>query len=627
MKKKLAIMLASALAAATLAGCTDGTNHDQENTDPVISGVEDTATTVAGEEFDALAGVTATDREDGDLTDSISVRSIPEMTFTDGVATPSAPGSYELIYSVTDSGNATGNAYCTLTVTQAASEPEELYSFSFEDVTPTEADARGWTASIDEAAEGTATLKEGSYVFDIAHLNGVGDGSVTLNKTLTGLTNGDYQFVVWARSSVDTYVHLLAEDAANEEWSTVGPGAWNVRVGTKVAPISTTFTIGDDTTKDIDLRIHMGKITPNPENPEDATPDTFSLAIEKVALYCTSGTETRVDLYEEDFAESAATVTTQSGDGAAASVAASDGAAEVAIDSYHDDGVGGVWSLKVDVALGDAAIESGVKYGYSVDVTAENAQAGELLVENQDASLRANFASFSLAAGETKTLAGTFTSEATIASGAVLRFQIGNPSEGVTSNTLTIDNVTFYRLDGDLRTDRVLLDRFLLFGAGSSNELNTEKPYEVFNGSDDSLSQLGIGTMYTEDGKLVYRIEEAGEADWHNKIAIGYRDNPLVLPGGAYFTFRIKIKASEELSFNYYVHDLNAVDWDSGLIIRENAVTIGPEETTLEFTTTTALIGESDFEMLFQFGSAALAELGEVVIEISEITVLQSVLI
>ena len=627
MKKKLAIMLASALAAATLAGCTDGTNHDQENTDPVISGVEDTATTVAGEEFDALAGVTATDREDGDLTDRISVRSIPEMTFTDGVATPSAPGSYELIYSVTDSGNATGNAYCTLTVTQAASEPEEVYTFSFEDVTPTEADARGWTASIDEAAEGTATLKEGSYVFDIAHLNGVGDGSVTLNKTLTGLTNGDYQFVVWARSSVDTYVHLLAEDAANEEWSTVGPGAWNVRVGTKVVPISTTFAIGDDTTKDIDLRIHMGKITPNPENPEDATPDTFSLAIEKVALYCTSGTETRVDLYEEDFAESAATVTTQAGDGAAASVAASDGAAEVAIDSYHDDGVGGVWSLKVDVALGDAAIESGVKYGYSVDVTAENAQAGELLVENQDASLRANFASFSLAAGETKTLTGTFTSEATIASGAVLRFQIGNPSEGVTSNTLTIDNVTFYRLDGDLRTDRVLLDRFLLFGAGSSNELNTEKPYEVFNGSDDRLSQLGIGTMYTEDGKLVYRIEEAGEADWHNKIAIGYRDNPLVLPGGAYFTFRIKIKASEELSFNYYVHDLNAVDWDSGLIIRENAVTIGPEETTLEFTTTTALIGESDFEMLFQFGSAALAELGEVVIEISEITVLQSVLI
>ena len=626
MKKTFALLLASALSLGALAGCTPA-GSDEDNVAPVISGVANTATTVAGEAFDALQGVTASDAEDGDLTESITVESIPEMTFTDGVATPSAPGSYELIYSVTDSGNATGNAYCTLTVTQAASEPEELYSFSFEDVTPTEADARGWTASIDEAAEGTATLKEGSYVFDIAHLNGVGDGSVTLNKTLTGLTNGDYQFVVWARSSVDTYVHLLAEDAANEEWSTVGPGAWNVRVGTKVVPISTTFTIGDDTTKDIDLRIHMGKITPNPENPEDATPDTFSLAIEKVALYCTSGTETRVDLYEEDFAESAATVTTQSGDGAAASVAASDGAAEVTIDSYHDDGVGGVWSLKVDVALGDAAIESGVKYGYSVDVTAENAQAGELLVENQDASLRANFASFSLAAGETKTLAGTFTSEATIASGAVLRFQIGNPSEGVTSNTLTIDNVTFYRLDGDLRTDRVLLDRFLLFGAGSSNELNTEKPYEVFNGSDDSLSQLGIGTMYTEDGKLVYRIEEAGEADWHNKIAIGYRDNPLVLPGGAYFTFRIKIKASEELSFNYYVHDLNAVDWDSGLIIRENAVTIGPEETTLEFTTTTALIGESDFEMLFQFGSAALAELGEVVIEISEITVLQSVLI
>ena len=627
MKKKLAIMLASALAAATLAGCTDGTNHDQENTDPVISGVEDTATTVAGEEFDALAGVTATDREDGDLTESITVESIPDLTFTDGVATPSMPGSYELIYSVVDSDGAEGNAYCTLTVTRAASEAKELYSFDFSDVTPAESDKRGWTASIDESVDGTAELRQGAYVFDIASLGTAGDGSVTLNKVLENPVAGDYEIFVYAKSTVPTYMHVIAEDASTDDWKGIG-GGYNLKVGETTQALSARFTLGEDNMTDaVDLRIHMGRITPNPENPADTSADAFSLSIEKIALYCTTGTETRVDLYSQAFDADASSVTTQAGDGAAASVSAEDGAAKVDIASYHDEGAGGVWSLKVDVALGDAAIESGVKYGYSVDVTAENAQAGELLVENQDASLRANFASFSLAAGETKTLTGTFTSEATIASGAVLRFQIGNPSEGVTSNTLTIDNVTFYRLDGDLRTDRVLLDRFLLFGAGSSNELNTEKPYEVFNGSDDSLSQLGIGTMYTEDGKLVYRIEEAGEADWHNKIAIGYRDNPLVLPGGAYFTFRIKIKASEELSFNYYVHDLNAVDWDSGLIIRENAVTIGPEETTLEFTTTTALIGESDFEMLFQFGSAALAELGEVVIEISEITVLQSVLI
>ena len=75
------------------------------------------------------------------------------------------------------------------------------------------------------------------------------------------------------------------------------------------------------------------------------------------------------------------------------------------------------------------------------------------------------------------------------------------------------------------------------------------------------------------------------------------------------------------------MHDLNAIDWDSGLLVRENGVSVGTEEVTLEYTTTNAPIGESGYEMLFQFGSAALAAVGDVVIEVSEITVLQSELI
>ena len=61
--------------------------------------------------------------------------------------------------------------------------------------------------------------------------------------------------------------------------------------------------------------------------------------------------------------------------------------------------------------------------------------------------------------------------------------------------------------------------------------------------------------------------------------------------------------------------------------MRQETVSVGTEETTIEYTTTTPTMGTSDYEMLFQFGSQALAALGEVVIEISEITVLQSVLI
>lgn len=627
MKKVFALALASVLSVGLLAGCTDG-EEGGENSAPVISGVKDTATTVAGTQFDALDGVTANDAEDGDLTASVTVESVPAMTFTDGVATPSAPGSYELIYSVVDSDGAEGNAYCTLTVSRAAAAATELYSFDFSDVTPAESDKRGWTASVNDAVDGTATLKEGAYVFDIAALNNQGDGSVTLSKVIDELGAGDYQIVVWARATAETYVHLLAEDASTDDWKTVG-GAYNLKVGTNVTKLTATFSLNGTTDTDsVDLRIHMGKITPNPENPDDTSPDAFSMYIEKAALYCTTGTEERVDLYTADFSQSADSVTTQAGDGAAAAVSLADGAAQIAISSYHDAGVGGIWSLKVDIGLGTAALEAGAKYGYSVEIGAQNAQAGEMLVENKSASARANFNSFSLDAGETKTITGVFNAEAAIAANdAVLRLQIGNASDGVTSNTLTVDNVVFYRLDGDKRTDRVLQDRFLLFGSASSNETNPNKPYEVFNGSDDNPDQAGIGTMYTQDGKLIYRIEQAGEADWHNKLVLGYTANPLALPGGAYYTFRIKIKASVPVTFNFYVHDLKAFDWDTGLIIREESVSVGTQETTLEFKTTAATMGESDYEMLFQFGSQTLAQLGGAVIEISEITVLQSVLI
>ena len=105
MKKTFALLLASALSLGALAGCAPK-GPDEENVAPVISGVANTATTVAGEEFDALQGVTASDAEDGDLTASVTVESIPDLTFTDGVATPSMPGSYELIYSVVDSDGA-----------------------------------------------------------------------------------------------------------------------------------------------------------------------------------------------------------------------------------------------------------------------------------------------------------------------------------------------------------------------------------------------------------------------------------------------------------------------------------------------------------------------------------------
>lgn len=618
MKKIFAVTLAAALSLTLLAGCGEKEpTKDENNTKPSITGVQDTASITAGTEFNALSGVSASDKEDGDLTSSITVESVPSLTFTNGKATPTETGDYELIYTVKDSGGLEGNAYCTLSVTPAASKPEALYTMDFKDITAGDADYHYWTAEIDKAAEATATLKQGAYVFDVTHLNGVNDDKLMLTRSFADLGAGEYEFVIWAKSSVATKINMNALLEGEDNWDAknLGGGKYNVDVGTTVKPISHKFTLTkNDAT--ILFRVCLGG---------GDRPDAFSFAIEKTAIYKTTGTDTETELYKQDFATDASSVTTQAGDDAAATVTHEGGAAKVNIASYHG-AQGGVWSLKADVALGSTIIEKDTRYGYSIDVTAKNAQAGELLVESKTLADKAcaNFADLSVAAGETKTFTGFFTAGLTI-SDPVIRFQIGNASAGVTNNVLTIDNVRVYKIEGNLKTETVAQDKFVLFGNGSSNAKNNKYPINMENGSDGGVGVKGMGTAYFENGKLIYKIHEGGEADYQSKLAFGYFDNPLELPGNAYYTFRIKMKASAQLTFNFFVHNL-MLDWDPGLIIKRatydnNGVTVGTTETELEFTTTEPSIGSGKFEVLLQFGSPALSALGEVTIEISEFTV------
>ncbi|SJZ51187.1 Chitinase [Pilibacter termitis] len=76
------------------------------DTKPILSGVMD-ATITVGDKFNALAGITASDKEDGDLTAKIKVTGTVDTT---------KAGKYELTYSVTDSGNNTTTAKRVVTV-------------------------------------------------------------------------------------------------------------------------------------------------------------------------------------------------------------------------------------------------------------------------------------------------------------------------------------------------------------------------------------------------------------------------------------------------------------------------------------------------------------------------------
>lgn len=85
------------------------TEDPQKNQAPVLHGI-DNKTIYVGEKFDLLEGVSATDKEDGDLTSKIKV---------EGNVDTSKIGNYKINYSVTDSKNLTTSKQRVITVTSS----------------------------------------------------------------------------------------------------------------------------------------------------------------------------------------------------------------------------------------------------------------------------------------------------------------------------------------------------------------------------------------------------------------------------------------------------------------------------------------------------------------------------
>ncbi|WP_240765072.1 glycosyl hydrolase family 18 protein [Paenibacillus dendritiformis] len=94
---------------------TEKINHK-----PVIHGATD-KTILVGEHFDPREGITATDEEDGDLTDRIAI---------EGTVDSSAPGTYKLVYTVEDSEGLQASAEREITVIDGLADtydPKKIY--------------------------------------------------------------------------------------------------------------------------------------------------------------------------------------------------------------------------------------------------------------------------------------------------------------------------------------------------------------------------------------------------------------------------------------------------------------------------------------------------------------------
>ena len=572
---------------------------------PVITGEAD-QTVEAGTEFDALAGLTATDAEDGDLTDMITVEAMPDLTFRNGKATPETAGEYELIYAVTDKDGNTTEAYATLTVTKKKSEEVvyKAFDFSTQEVT----DNKGWEARIGEAASASAALKKGAYVIEIAN-PGNGDGDVQLAKAGFALKAADYKIKIWAKSTKPTYAHFIARDENAEGWATFG-AVWNARIEENIAPIELNFSASGEGSAE--LLLNLGKITPNPDNAADTTPEDFTVTIDKIEIYEISGEEHQVPVYTADL--TAGGVTVDAGDGANASVAF-DGTAIVTIDNYPTEG--GVWSIKANIGLGGLTIEKGQKYYYSFTVNAANGQSGECLVESEARSweCRANFNGLGASAGEDAVVSAVFTAEADV-SDPVIRLQIGNAPEGAANNTIIIKDVVFGKVEGDKETHKTI-EAFMPFGPNTANAENPACPWQTFNGTDED-NERGVGTIWTEDGSFFYRIDNGGTVDWHNKLICGFGGNPLTLASDSYYIVEITAKADKDVSCGVFLNPMGG--WDPRFA---EGMSLTQDFQTFRFATTDTFIMDMNFELLFQFGSEATSKLGEVTIEFQNVTIYQ----
>ena len=595
MMKKLRKVFAALLCLAMLFSVS-ACGQSGDNTAPEITGVKDQAVQ-AGTEFDALAGVAASDKEDGDITSKITITSMPALDFKNGKTTPANPGDYELTYAVTDKGGLEAKAYATLTVTRQTGEAVEFMNFDFSTAA---ADSHGWAAKVADGVNASGELKQGAFVFDITDAGG-GDTDIQLVKSDMELKAANYRVKVWAKSTKDTYAHILA----NADGNNLG-GVYNVRIGAEIAPLELNFT--STGAAKAELLINLGKITPNPDNPSDTTPGDFTVTIDKIEIYEISGEEHKVPTYNSDLS-SADALAISAGDGASATASA--GAFQ--IDSYPTSG--GVWSIKADILLPSVTIEAGEKYYYSFTLKADNAQAGECLVESaeQADAARANFNGLSAPAGEEIVVSNVFTAENSV-SDPVIRMQIGNPSDGVSSNTITVSNLEFGKMEGDLETVKTID----AFGVSIAANANPAYLWTTYNGTDED-NDRGVGTIWTEDGSLFYRIDQGGTVDWHNKLIIGHGQKTLTLPSDSYFTVEITAKASKPVSCGFFLNPMGS--WDPRV---SEGIDFTTSEQTFSFTTTDTLIMDMDFEMLFQFGSADTAGLGEVTIEISNITIWQS---
>jgi len=233
-----------------LAACGGAEEEVVDTTAPVFSGVEDT-TVLRDESFDPLAGVSATDDVDGDVTSSIEVAGTVDMA---------AVGTYFLRYSVSDAAGNTREEtrYITVEVDTSELGDEMVPNGNFD---------LGWAiwSATTGLEGGTAeyTVNDGVLEVDIASVAGAEWEPRLENNGITFENGKTYEvsFDAWAEAPRPIKVQVGELLDGPPYFTDFKPGQRTIfDLGTEAENYSFKFTMGLDTNENGSLLFEMGTV-------------------------------------------------------------------------------------------------------------------------------------------------------------------------------------------------------------------------------------------------------------------------------------------------------------------------------------------------------------------------------
>ncbi|MBN2504538.1 MAG: carbohydrate binding domain-containing protein, partial [Bacilli bacterium] len=201
---------------------------DPDTTAPVISGAED-VTLETGDVFDPLAGVTAFDVRDGEIT-------LDTTNYTSDVNT-SVPGTYTVVYTVSDSSDNIATKTITVTVVDLVFLDTTLvvngdFSAALGDPSEWGLYEANWSPTESPMADATLSIVNEELVLEVVTVGTWGAQSWVLqaNQKIDFLKGYTYKVVFSAKADAPRQVNSFVgfQDTALNQWHEYGGGSFDL---------------------------------------------------------------------------------------------------------------------------------------------------------------------------------------------------------------------------------------------------------------------------------------------------------------------------------------------------------------------------------------------------------------